>query len=126
MGCRECKESKFYKQAGEVTSVITDYASMFYQNNTRESITQDVVIREETIFNTEDDGEETVVYSKKNNITPLHKEEILNLANKISEKARRDGIYNNRVRRDKSKVSIDAGKLLVAIQRQLHREGSEN
>ncbi|OMJ71103.1 hypothetical protein SteCoe_30781 [Stentor coeruleus] len=126
MGCRECKESKIYIQAGEVTSAITDYANMFYQNSIGESITQDIFIREETIFNIEDDGEETVVYSKKNNITPLHKEEIMNLANRISEKARRDGIYNHKIKRNKSRVSIDAGKLLISIQRQLHRESNES
>lgn len=122
MGCRECKESKVYKQAGEVTAVITNYASMFYDGLNTENLVLEVTIREDTVLSTDFGSDENMVYSKKNDIRPIKNDEKVALANKISEKARKNGIYNVKVQEEKSRVSVNAEKFLVNIQRQLYKD----
>ncbi|OMJ74822.1 hypothetical protein SteCoe_26165 [Stentor coeruleus] len=126
MGCKECKETKAYKQAGEVTAVITNYTSMFYDGLTNENFTVDVIIREDTVLNTDSGSDENIVYSKKNDINPMKNDEKVALANKISEKARKNRIYNVREQDEKFRISLNAEKLLVNIQRQLYKDFNEN
>lgn len=113
--CTSCKETA-QESYGEIKAVVVDYATAITETfNETDHISKDIALKIEVLF----DDNETVVYTKKNDISRVGVEEIKNQAQAITDN------FKSRNLNVLSKITLDLGHLERNILRQFEMDKFE-